>query len=164
MLEVFLWEGDAYGLLARAVHAVWGWTELPEIARLPGGKPVFANYPDHHFSLSHSGTLALVALSDAPVGCDMELVRPRREGLPAYVFRGEGYERYRSLGGDWEAFYTLWTQLESIIKYTGEGLKARRRAVLPEGCTVTPFQGELWRAAVCGHEKGNLNILKKELP
>ncbi len=159
MLEAFLTRGNAYELLSCAVKKVWGWEKLPELTRCVDGKPVFSCYPNCHFNLSHSGDLALVALSDAPVGCDVELVRPRRDSLPAYVFKGEEYERFQTLGGDWDAFYTLWTQLESIIKYTGEGLKARRRATLPEGCTVTPFQGELWRACVCGHEKAELHIL-----
>lgn len=152
MLRVFAGRGDAYALLLDSARAVWGWKELPEIVRLPGGKPVFAHVPDHHFSLSHSGGLALCALSDRPVGADIELVRPRRAGLPDYVFRGAERDRFLALGGDWSAFYTLWTETESIIKYTGEGLRAWRRAELPAGCVLTDLAGEGWRGAVCGHE------------
>ena len=153
MLHVFLSQSDAYELLARAVKTVWGMDPLPPIARAVGGKPYFRDHPERHFSLSHSGGLALCALSDAPVGADIEVVRPRKENLPAYVFRGEDYRRYLSLGGDWNAFYTLWTEVESIVKYTGEGLKAYRRAELPEGCVLTNLSGDGWRAALCAHEK-----------
>lgn len=152
MLRVFVGKGDARELLAHAAGQVWGFAELPEISCLPGGKPVFAAHPDCHFSLSHSGALALCALSDRPVGADLELIRPRRAEFPAYVFRGAAYERYLALGGDWSAFYALWTELESIVKYTGEGLRAWRRAEAPAECVISPLSGEGWRGAVCAHE------------
>ena len=153
MLQVFVGEGDARELLTRAVQKVWGLDTLPEVTRLPGGKPVFANHPNFHFNLSHSGTLALCALSDCPVGADIEVIRPRSTKLPAYVFKGAEYDRFLALGGDWDAFYTLWTEKESILKYTGEGLKALWRAALPVGCVLTNLSGEGWRGAVCGHER-----------
>lgn len=153
MLQVFLSKGDAYELLARTVKRVWGMESLPEIARAEGGKPYFKDHPEWHFNLSHSGEFALCALSDAPVGVDIEVIRPRKEGLPAYSFKGENYERYLALGGDWEAFYTLWTEVESIIKYTGEGLRAYRRAELPDGCMITNLSGDGWKGAICAHER-----------
>lgn len=153
MLRVFVGEGDVWELLRRAVKEVWGMDELPPVIRLSTGKPVFAQCPDHHFSLSHSGNMALCALSDRAVGADIELIRPRREGLPDYVFRGEDFQRYIRLGGDWPAFYTLWTEKESIVKYTGEGLKAIRRSCVPAECAITHLAGEGWKGAVCAHER-----------
>ena len=69
--------GSAWGvsLLAYAVRAVWG-IALPETAVLPGGKPYFPACPQVHFSVSHTRTAALVAVSAAPVGADVEQVRP----------------------------------------------------------------------------------------
>ena len=153
MLRVFAAKMDAYELLTRAVKVVWGMDCLPEIACAEGGKPYFKDHPELYFNLSHSGEFALCALSDAPVGVDIEAVCPRKEGLPAYTFKGADYERYLTLGGDWGAFYTLWTEVESIIKYTGEGLKAYRRAQLPEGCVLTNLSGDGWKGAVCGHKR-----------
>ena len=152
MLHVFQGEGNALELLTYAVRQVWGFEKLPEISRLPDGKPFFMRYPDCHFNLSHSGEIVLCALSDQPVGVDVECICPRREGFPEYVFKGSDYERYQALGGDWAAFYTLWTEVESIIKYTGEGLKAWRRARTPEDCVITNLIGDGWRGAVCAHE------------
>lgn len=153
MLRVFVGEEDARELLTRAVRQVWGLDALPKVRRLPGGKPVFADYPNFHFNLSHSGTLALCALSDRPVGTDIEVIRPRSAKLPAYVFKGAEYDRFLALGGDWNAFYILWTEKESIMKYTGEGLKALRRAELPAGCVMTNLSGEGWKGALCSHER-----------
>jgi 4'-phosphopantetheinyl transferase len=151
VLRVFVGQGDAYALLRAAAGQVWG-LDAPEIVRLPGGKPVFARYPGCHFSLSHSGPLALCALSDRPVGADLELLRPRSPKLPAYALRGERYDRFLAQGGSWEAFYALWTETESILKYTGEGLRAWRRCALPPGCVLSRLGGEGWLGTVCGHE------------
>ena len=73
----------AWPLLEAAVKLCWGWDALPPVERSPRGKPLFPGLDDHWFSLSHSGGIALCALSDRPVGVDVELVRPRRPGLPA---------------------------------------------------------------------------------
>ena len=159
MLRVFIGTGDAYALLKDVVGQVWGWDVLPEISRLSDGKPVFTDHPNCHFNLSHSGEMVLCALSDRPVGADIEIVCPRKREFPAYVFKGEEYDRYLALGGDWNAFYTLWTEKESIIKYTGEGLKAWRRAQLPKECVMTNLSGEGWRGAVCGHEPAKIETL-----
>ena len=76
--------GSAWGvsLLAYAVRAVWG-IALPETAELPGGKPYFPACPQVHFSVSHTRTAALVAVSAAPVGADVEQVRPLLDHLGA---------------------------------------------------------------------------------
>ena len=74
--EIDVMVGDAsVSLLAYAVRAVWG-IDLPETAVLPGGKPYFPACPQAHFSVSHTRTAVLVAVSAAPVGADVEQVRP----------------------------------------------------------------------------------------
>ncbi len=45
------------------------------LAQWQRGKPYFPS-PRCQFNLSHSGTLALCALSDRPVGVDIQMVRP----------------------------------------------------------------------------------------
>ena len=58
-------------LLELAVRECWGWTALPPVKRSLRGKPLFAGMSDRWFSLSHSGGIALCALSSAPVGVDV---------------------------------------------------------------------------------------------
>ena len=67
---------QAYDLLERAARLHWGWDRLPEMAREERGKPYFPGAPQYHFNLSHSGPFALCALSDRPVGVDIQVVRP----------------------------------------------------------------------------------------
>ena len=100
-------------LLAAAARKHWGWPALPPVERSPRGKPLFPGQSDHWFSLSHCGRLALCSLSDSPVGVDIELVRPRRPGLPAYALSGDELSRF---DGSWEDFYRLWTLKESWCK------------------------------------------------
>lgn len=149
-------ETDAYQLLAELL----GVAPLPELARGEKGKPWFPTHPELHFSLSHSGGLSLCALGEEEVGCDIELVRPRREGLPAYVLSGRELCWFESRGSRWEDFYTLWTLKEARGKCTGEGLVPPVRDIaVPllepgetgelDGFVFTALGGETWRGAVC---------------
>lgn len=151
-------EGDAYALLAALLPA--GEERLPPMERKAGGKPWFPGRPHLHFSVSHSGGLALCALSDREVGADVELVRPRRERLPAYALSEAELAWYQAHGGGWEWFYTLWTLKEARVKCTGQGLKRPPREIsVPllepgetgdwEGFRFTALGGEAWRGAVC---------------
>lgn len=153
-------EGDPYVLLAALLAEAEGLALLPGIARFPGGKPWFPDFPQYHFNVSHSGTLGLCALSDRPVGVDIERVRPRKEGLPAYALDERELGWFRTRGENWADFYTLWTMKEARIKCTGEGLRRPpRKITVPllepggraewEGFTFTALAGEDWRGAVC---------------
>ena len=105
--------GSAWGvsLLAYAVRAVWG-IALPETAVLPGGKPYFPACPQVHFSVSHTRTAALVAVSAAPVGADVEQVRPLHPAMARRLAQADC--------GDLQPF-ELWTLRESWFKLTGAG-------------------------------------------
>ena len=137
----------AWPLLAAAVRLCWGWEELPPVERSLRGKPLFAGDAGRWFSLSHSEGLALCALSDAPVGVDVEVVRPRRPGLPAYVLSEVEREEF---DGSWEDFYRLWTRKESWCKREDAPLYPPREVAPPQGCCAG-FEGEGWRGAVCCH-------------
>ena len=65
---------QARELLAWGAAEHWGLTPLPPLERGPMGKPFFAGLEGRCFNLSHSGTLALCALSDRPVGVDIQVV------------------------------------------------------------------------------------------
>ena len=88
------------------------------------GKPCFPALPDFHFSLSHSGGLALCAVSALPLGCDIEQIRGDRLRLAARFFHPEEHAWLLSLpeGERQAAFFRLWTCKESFIKAIGRGL------------------------------------------
>ena len=85
--------------------------------------------PELHFNVSHSGGLALCGAGEAPLGVDVEVLRPRRPGLARYVCSEAESAWLERQGGDWGAFYTLWTLKEARVKCTGEGLRRPPRDI-----------------------------------
>ena len=159
-MVLWLGHGDAYELLGELVTAEYGLADLPPVERDENGKPFFPGAPGLHFNLSHSGPYALCALGDAPVGADVEQVRPRRPFLPEKALSPEEFAWFQTLGGRWEDFYTLWTLKEAKVKCLGSGLdRPAREIAVPllspggtgtlEGLTFTSYAGPGWRAALC---------------
>ena len=138
--------------LARIMKIEYGISPLPKLERTDLGKPFFPALPQIQFSISHSKALILCALSDQPVGVDIEDIRPRRDSLPRYALTEEEFQRYQAAGGDWPAFYTLWTRKEAWCKYTGQGLKPLWGQTPPGHLHYGTYAGKDWRAAVCGEE------------
>ena len=139
--------------LTLVLKTEYGISPLPELDRTDLGKPFFPTLPQVQFSISHSKSFILCALSDRSVGVDLEEIRPRRDTLPKYALTEGEFTRYQSMGGDWPAFYTLWTRKEAWCKYTGQGLKAQWGQTPPEeGLFYGEYSGNGWKAAVCGEE------------
>ena len=160
LLVLWLGEGDAYALLGELLRAEYGLGVLPAMARGADGKPYFPGEPELHFNVSHSGGLALCGAGEAPLGVDVEVLRPRRPGLARYVCSEAESAWLERQGGDWGAFYTLWTLKEARVKCTGEGLRRPPRDIaVPllrpgetgelDGLAFSAFFGETWRAAAC---------------
>lgn len=97
------------------------------------GKPYAIGLP-LHFSLSHSGDLAVCAVDEAPVGIDVERIRPvnlkvaRRIAAPEELCRlfgrsPEAEDLTRTEDGELlTRFFELWTAKEAVGKLTGAGL------------------------------------------
>ena len=156
-------EGNPQKLLLWALQQTHGFAALPPLARTPLGKPYFPQYHGLHFNLSHSGPLTVCALSTLPVGVDIEQIRPRGASLPRYALTEREYTVFQRMGGDWPAFYALWTRREAWCKYTGQGLKPQWKQDIPAtGLSFGAYCGEGWQASVCGLEPPPEAILWKE--
>jgi 4'-phosphopantetheinyl transferase len=89
------------------------------------GKPAVAGESSLHFSLSHSQSIAVVAVTRAgPVGVDVEDVRPIEAEVAASHFSAAELADLSGLRGEaWTAgFYRCWTRKEAILKAEGIGL------------------------------------------
>lgn len=90
------------------------------------GKPALRGH-DVQFNLSHSGKRALIAVSNDPVGVDLEWIHPglQVEELASIVCNGAEDEYLRNLPEDARriAFFQLWTQKEAYCKALGVGLQ-----------------------------------------
>lgn len=89
------------------------------------GKPTLAG-GDLHFSLSHSRGLALIAIAEGEVGCDIEKRDPAFAcaATAAQFFAPAERQRLASLRpGDYcEGFFNGWTRKEAFLKALGCGL------------------------------------------
>ena len=85
------------------------------------GKPFLKN-SNLHFSLSHSGEMAMCVISDQNVGCDIEKIKPIDLKIAKRFFTDDEYNEIINSDNPECAFYRLWTLKESFLKVTGEGL------------------------------------------
>lgn len=97
--------------------------DLP-IRRSPKGKPFFPTMQNLYFNITHSRTHIAIALSDTPVGIDLEPLRPYPPMLVHRYFHRDEADYLDTLADERkaEAFTRLWTLKEAYVKYTGTGM------------------------------------------
>ena len=109
-------------LLLHAVNGLFPGTQIPlEISCMENGKPVFDKLP-LFFSLSHSANFAACAISDEPLGLDVEHGIIARPKIVERYFNADEQALYETSEDKDSFFAHLWTAKESALKYTGEGL------------------------------------------
>lgn len=89
------------------------------------GKPYLKDYPDVHFSLSHSGNMAVLAISDSEVGIDVQERRGYQEKVVKRFYHESEIAVIEAISDPAEkanCFYKMWTGKEAYIKYTGKGM------------------------------------------
>ncbi|MGN0485520.1 MAG: 4'-phosphopantetheinyl transferase family protein [Lachnospiraceae bacterium] len=94
------------------------------------GKPFLPDFPEFHFSLSHSGLCAAVAIDSFPIGLDVEKIGPYRHSIPSRFFTKNEQDHIQTCGTN-EAFFEIWTQKEAYVKQCGTGF-----SVSPESFNV----------------------------
>ena len=97
------------------------------------GKPVFAEPGAPYFSISHTANLAVVVISDAPVGIDIEGGREVSEGVVRRAFAPGDAEWILSAPdaeSRQERFLRGWTLKESYVKMLGESVFSDELPVL----------------------------------
>lgn len=98
-----------------------------EIKRGEHGKPYVLNLPAH-FNVSHSGKYTILAISDKPIGIDIEIIEEFSAILAKKLFNedelsyiaGNGPSRKKSEMQ--RSFYEIWTAKEAYLKYLGSGI------------------------------------------
>ncbi len=115
----------------------------------PQGKP---HVDGIHFSLSHSGDYVLCAVSDAPIGADIQIAQGRTaQRIDRLVDRffaapeKAAMERLKGEPAEYEKmFFKIFSCKEAFIKCTGEGLSRDLRDF------VTPFALDADEAIIDG--------------
>ncbi len=86
------------------------------------GKPL---HPHIHFNISHSGDCLAMAFDQAaPVGIDVERIRPRArlESLAARIMAPEQFAAFRARQCPDDEFYACWCAAEALVKCAGTGI------------------------------------------
>lgn len=84
------------------------------------GRPYMLSGPK--FNISHSGNVAVCALSENAVGADIEEVKQIDIDLFVDYFIPEEWNFIQTAPNPIAAFYTLWCQKEAVVKADGKGL------------------------------------------
>lgn len=89
------------------------------------GKPYLTQRPDVHFNVSHSGDYVCCAISDVPVGVDIQKEVPAGKNLAERFFTpADCRELSECDENDREhLFFRMWSIKESFIKMTGKGMR-----------------------------------------
>ena len=107
-------------ILADILKADYKVENCPDILRDDMEKPYFEEYP-LHFNVSHSGEYLAIAVSEYPVGIDIQGSKTIKDGMFKKVVQPQeevfiGEDRQRD-------FLRLWTLKESFVKAEGKGLR-----------------------------------------
>lgn len=134
-VERFVYDSDRDRYLVshgfcRSVLGIYLHREPKEIqfGEEENNKPIVQteNRPPIHFNLSHSMNAAVVAVSNRPVGIDIEYLNPTlpfEEMIPQFMSEHEKSVFLRlSSSQQVKAFYCCWTRKEAYVKALGQGL------------------------------------------
>jgi len=100
-----------------------------------------------YFNLAHSGDLVVLALSNKPIGIDIEHVKPIKDmtDVMQVCFNEQEIHSINSSPNPQFRFYEFWTRKEAILKATGEGIATNLLALnVLEGAQT--FNKVLWDA------------------
>lgn len=87
------------------------------------GKPFLIGYPDFYFNISHTRNAIVVAISDYPIGVDIESIKKAELEIAQNFFCATEFLYITNSKNDMDKrFYEIWTKKEAYLKYIGRGL------------------------------------------
>lgn len=122
----------AYLLLMEGLQKEYGITEKPVFDYSEKGKPSIIGHPDIYFNFSHSGNIALCALSNQPVGADVETLRKITPSLIRFTMNDNEQTQIHSSANPTIQFLFFWTRKEALLKLTGDGIRNDIKDVLTD--------------------------------
>ena len=120
----------AYQLLKRGLKEVYGIEENPLFIYNECGKPSIAGHPEIFFNLSHCKEAVICAISDRPIGVDVESVRSFNDSLVRYTMNDDEVREIEAAEDPAVAFIRLWTMKEAVLKLEGTGISKDMKQVL----------------------------------
>lgn len=97
------------------------------------------------FNLAHSGEMVVLAVSNKPIGIDIEHIKPIKDmtDVMQVCFNEQEIHSINSSPNPQFRFYEFWTRKEAILKATGEGIATNLLALIVLEGTQT-FNTDFW--------------------
>ena len=108
-----------YKLLQHALLTEYGLNILPRFIYNGNGKPALEGFPEIHFSLSHCNQAVVCAVSELPVGIDVETTDNYSDEVARQVMSHAELRSINSSARPDVTFTRLWTMKESLYKMRG---------------------------------------------
>lgn len=86
------------------------------------GKPYLSDYPNVHFNISHSGKYVACAVSDKPIGIDIQKICECDFDVAKRVCNEKELKQIENSEDKASEFTKLWTQKEAVLKMIGTGI------------------------------------------
>ena len=86
------------------------------------GKPYLIDYPDIHFNISHSAECVVCAVSNNPVGVDVQKIGEYNFDIAKRVCNEKELVQIENSLDKASEFTKLWTQKEAVLKMYGVGI------------------------------------------
>lgn len=120
----------AYLLLKQGLREEYGIMDNPVFEYNEHGKPFIVGHPEIFFNLSHCKEAVACAISDQPVGIDVESVRAYKERLGRYTMNDEEVRDIETSDQPDTTFIRLWTMKEATMKLVGTGISKDMKSVI----------------------------------
>ena len=120
----------AYLLLKEGLRKEYGIIENPIFEYNEHGKPSIVGHPEICFNLSHCKDAAVCAISNQPIGIDVESIREFKDSLVNYTMNEEEANMINSSDNPASAFIRLWTMKEATMKLIGTGISNDMKSVI----------------------------------
>ncbi len=137
-------------------------------------KPYIKNF-DIHFSLSHSDSLAICAVSDTEIGIDAEKKSFFNPSIIERFFaenEKEEFSKYSDIEKS-DAFFRMWTIKEAYAKMTGKGLASFKDfsvSLLPvvhikeaPECFIKEFDKDGYAISLCTMREDDIEFKKVDI-
>jgi 4'-phosphopantetheinyl transferase len=102
--------------------------DVKNIAFNKYGKPFLKHIKHLHFNLSHTGEYVVCAISDTPVGVDIELTNSHIKKISSGFLTKKECQKYQTASN--QRLTKLWTIKEAMVKLMGKGLSQRMNTIV----------------------------------
>lgn len=149
----------AYQLLTYGLTHEYSIISNPIFSYTRYGKPFLRDYPNIHFNISHCNTAVACAISNCPIGVDIETIQPINKETINYTCNQQEIDTiYKSINPNLE-FLKIWTKKESYTKMIGTGISNDVKNLLQQSnidkCFFSMYIQERYVCCCCEMEATN---------